>query len=353
MIANIVKQFWTDTIWDDVDYLFVDMPPGTGDVPLTVFQSIPVDGIVIVTSPQELVSMIVAKAVNMAKMMNIPILGIVENMSFVKCPDCGKEIKVFGESHLDETARKIWAYRAWTFAARPRRSRKNATQDTPKRLKRRGWKTLPERLPNCRRKTNRVRKTGGHDAPRFLLSSLGTSEPQKLSRLHVVDAAVRNAQRRNDWKRKEREVLKNVNVLRHTHSMRKSRHFMQFPRKVDRSVAREKAGDFEAHRFYGFSSSNQRIAAAAGFQLFHSGEHVVVIVADHNQVVRIVPHRGGRRAVFQTEAFHRADADSARTVMPLNDGNFQDIVRRSEKAVLRREAEASASPSQAAPEQCR
>lgn len=106
MIANIVKQFWTDTIWDNVDYLFVDMPPGTGDVPLTVFQSIPVDGIVIVTSPQELVSMIVAKAVNMAKMMNIPILGIVENMSYVKCPDCGKEIKVFGESHLDETVEK-------------------------------------------------------------------------------------------------------------------------------------------------------------------------------------------------------------------------------------------------------
>lgn len=106
MVANIVKQFWTDVIWDNVDYLFVDMPPGTGDVPLTVFQSIPVDGIVIVTSPQELVSMIVAKAVNMAKMMNIPIIGIVENMSYVKCPDCGKEIRVFGESHLDETAEK-------------------------------------------------------------------------------------------------------------------------------------------------------------------------------------------------------------------------------------------------------
>ena len=106
LIANIVKQFWTETVWDNVDFLFVDMPPGTGDVPLTVFQSIPVDGIVIVTSPQELVSMIVAKAVNMAQMMNIPILGIVENMSYVKCPDCGKEIKIFGESHVDETARK-------------------------------------------------------------------------------------------------------------------------------------------------------------------------------------------------------------------------------------------------------
>lgn len=106
MIANVVKQFWTDVIWSDVDYLFVDMPPGTGDVPLTVFQSLPVDGIVVVTSPQELVSLIVAKAVNMAKMMNIPILGIVENMSYVKCPDCGKEIKIFGESHLEETAQK-------------------------------------------------------------------------------------------------------------------------------------------------------------------------------------------------------------------------------------------------------
>lgn len=106
MIANVVKQFWTDVVWDDVDYLFVDMPPGTGDVPLTVFQSLPVDGIIIVTSPQELVSMIVAKAVSMAKMMNIPILGIVENMSYVKCPDCGREIAVFGESHAEEIAEK-------------------------------------------------------------------------------------------------------------------------------------------------------------------------------------------------------------------------------------------------------
>lgn len=106
MIASVVKQFWTDVIWKDVDYLFVDMPPGTGDVPLTVFQSVPVDGIVVVTSPQELVSMIVAKAVGMAKMMNIPILGVVENMSYVKCPDCGREIKVFGESHLEENVRK-------------------------------------------------------------------------------------------------------------------------------------------------------------------------------------------------------------------------------------------------------
>ena len=106
LIAGIVKQFWTDTIWDNVDFLFVDMPPGTGDVPLTVFQSIPVDGIVVVTSPQELVSMIVEKAVTMANMMNIPILGIVENMSYVTCPDCGKEIKIFGESHVNEVAAK-------------------------------------------------------------------------------------------------------------------------------------------------------------------------------------------------------------------------------------------------------
>ena len=106
VIAGAVKQFWTETLWKDVDYMFVDMPPGTGDVPLTVFQSLPVDGIIIVTSPQELVGMIVAKAVNMAKKMNVPILGIVENMSYVKCPDCGKEIRVFGESHVDEVAAK-------------------------------------------------------------------------------------------------------------------------------------------------------------------------------------------------------------------------------------------------------
>lgn len=106
IIAGAVKQFWTDVIWEDVDYMFVDMPPGTGDVPLTVFQSIPLDGIVIVTSPQELVSMIVEKAVNMAKTMNIPIVGVVENMSYVECPDCGKKLFVFGESHLDEAAAK-------------------------------------------------------------------------------------------------------------------------------------------------------------------------------------------------------------------------------------------------------
>lgn len=104
IIAGVVKQFWNEVVWDDVDYMFVDMPPGTGDVPLTVFQSIRLDGIIIVTSPQELVSMIVAKAANMAKLMNIPILGIVENMSFVKCPCCGEEIKVFGESSAEKTA---------------------------------------------------------------------------------------------------------------------------------------------------------------------------------------------------------------------------------------------------------
>ena len=106
VIAGAIKQFWTDVIWGNVDYMFVDMPPGTGDAPLTVFQSLPLDGILIVTSPQELVGMIVSKAVEMAKMMNVPVLGLIENMSYVKCPDCGREIHVFGESHIDEVAAK-------------------------------------------------------------------------------------------------------------------------------------------------------------------------------------------------------------------------------------------------------
>ena len=106
VIAGAVKQFWSDALWKDVDYMFVDMPPGTGDVPLTVFQSLPLSGIIIVTSPQELVSMIVAKAVNMAQKMNVPILGLVENMSYLSCPDCGKKISVFGESHIDEIAKE-------------------------------------------------------------------------------------------------------------------------------------------------------------------------------------------------------------------------------------------------------
>ena len=106
VIAGAVKQFWQEVIWDDVDFLFVDMPPGTGDVPLTVFQTLPVDGIIIVSSPQELVGMIVGKAVQMAEMMKVPILGIVENMSYVLCPDCGKHINVFGDSHVDETGKK-------------------------------------------------------------------------------------------------------------------------------------------------------------------------------------------------------------------------------------------------------
>ena len=106
VIAGTVKQFWTDVIWGDVDYMFVDMPPGTGDVPLTVFQSLPVDGIVVVTSPQELVEMIVGKAVNMAGMMNIPVLGIVENMSYFECPDCGKQHSIFGESRIEALAEK-------------------------------------------------------------------------------------------------------------------------------------------------------------------------------------------------------------------------------------------------------
>ena len=104
LISGTVKQFWTDVLWGEVDYMFVDMPPGTGDVPLTVFQSLPVDGIIVVTSPQELVGMIVEKAVNMAKMMNIPVLGVVENMSWVACPDCGKKIYPFGESKTAQVA---------------------------------------------------------------------------------------------------------------------------------------------------------------------------------------------------------------------------------------------------------
>ncbi len=104
VIANVVKQFWSEVWWKDIDYLFVDMPPGTGDVPLTVFQSLPVEGIVIVTSPQDLVSMIVAKAVNMAEEMDIPILGIIENMSYFECPDCGKRYSIFGESRIEEIA---------------------------------------------------------------------------------------------------------------------------------------------------------------------------------------------------------------------------------------------------------
>lgn len=107
VIAGVVKQFWNETVWGDVDYLFVDMPPGTGDVPLTVFQSLPVDGIVIVTSPQELVQMIVKKAYNMAEMMHVPVFGVVENFSYLKCPDCGKEIKLFGESHVDDVADEL------------------------------------------------------------------------------------------------------------------------------------------------------------------------------------------------------------------------------------------------------
>lgn len=107
VLANMVKQFWTDVVWGELDYLFVDMPPGTGDVPLTVFQSLPVEGVVIVTSPQDLVRMIVKKAYNMARMMDIPVLGIVENYSYVKCPDCGRKIAIFGESHIDEIAGEL------------------------------------------------------------------------------------------------------------------------------------------------------------------------------------------------------------------------------------------------------
>ena len=107
ILAGTVKQFWTDTVWGDVDFMFIDMPPGTGDVPLTVFQSIPLDGVIIVTTPQELVSMIVEKAIKMAKLMDIPVLGIVENMSYYKCPDCGKEHAIFGESKVDKVAKEF------------------------------------------------------------------------------------------------------------------------------------------------------------------------------------------------------------------------------------------------------
>lgn len=107
LISTTVRQFWKDTIWDGIDYLFIDCPPGTGDVPLTVFQYIPIDGVVIVSSPQELVSMIVKKAANMAEMMNVPVLGLIENMSYVKCPDCGKELKIFGESHIEDIAQQF------------------------------------------------------------------------------------------------------------------------------------------------------------------------------------------------------------------------------------------------------
>jgi len=107
IIAGLVKQFWTDVLWGDIDYLFVDMPPGTGDVPLTVFQSIPVDGIIIVTSPQDLVSMVVGKAIKMAEMMDVPVLGIVENYSYFKCPDCGKEHEIFGPSKAEDVAKEF------------------------------------------------------------------------------------------------------------------------------------------------------------------------------------------------------------------------------------------------------
>ena len=107
VIAGVVTQFWTDVVWGDVDYMFVDMPPGTGDVPLTVFQSLPVDGIIVVTSPQDLVSMIVTKAVHMAQMMSIPVLGLIENYSYYQCPDCGAKHAIFGESHLEQEAMQL------------------------------------------------------------------------------------------------------------------------------------------------------------------------------------------------------------------------------------------------------
>ncbi len=120
VIGGAVKQFWTDVCWGDVDYMFVDMPPGTGDVPLTVFQSLPVDGIIVVASPQELVSMIVGKAVKMADMMNIPVLGLVENMSYFVCPDCGKQISIFGQSNIEKTAENYGIERVSKLPINPR-----------------------------------------------------------------------------------------------------------------------------------------------------------------------------------------------------------------------------------------
>lgn len=124
IIANTVKQFYSDVVWDDVDYMFVDMPPGTGDVPLTVFQSLPIDGIVVVTSPQELVSMIVKKAVNMAGMMDIPVLGLVENMSYFECPDCHQKHYIFGESHLEDVAAEYGIERIVRIPMNPDLARK-------------------------------------------------------------------------------------------------------------------------------------------------------------------------------------------------------------------------------------
>lgn len=112
VISGVIQQFWTDVAWGDIDYMFIDMPPGTGDVPLTVFQSLPLDGIIVVTTPQDLVTLIVKKAYHMAKMMNIPILGIVENMSYAICPDCGKKIELFGESKAEEVAASL-GVRCW------------------------------------------------------------------------------------------------------------------------------------------------------------------------------------------------------------------------------------------------
>ena len=129
VLGGVIKQFWGETVWNNIDYMFIDMPPGTGDVPLTIFQSIPLDGIIIVASPQELVGMIVEKAVNMARMMNIPILGLVENMSYVKCPHCDEKIYVFGESHIEEIAQ---LYQLPVLARIPMDSRLAAACDAGK-----------------------------------------------------------------------------------------------------------------------------------------------------------------------------------------------------------------------------
>ena len=151
VIAGAIKQFWTDVIWGNVDYMFVDMPPGTGDAPLTVFQSLPLDGILIVTSPQELVGMIVSKAVEMAKMMDVPVLGLVENMSYVKCPDCGREIHVFGESHIDEVAAK---YGLKVLGKLPMEPKLAAACDS---LRATGWSPPPTSSRGCPRRSSKAR----------------------------------------------------------------------------------------------------------------------------------------------------------------------------------------------------
>lgn len=148
VIAGAVKQFWTDVIWNDVDYMFVDMPPGTGDVPLTVFQSLPVDGIIVVTSPQELVSMIVTKAVKMAQLMNVPIVGVIENYSYLVCPDCKKRINVFGDSHIGEITDNLGIDLLAKIPIDPELA-SSATRGLSSCLRANGWRTHAIKSKSC------------------------------------------------------------------------------------------------------------------------------------------------------------------------------------------------------------